>query len=189
MKNYPTLGKIVLASASPRRHELVASLGVVFSVQIPDIDETPLPHEIPHSFAERLATEKAGAIEVPANTVVIAADTIVVHEKIILGKPTNEAHAAEMLARLSGSSHQVITGVCVKRGTQVSVFSGTTEVVFRILKPKEIHAYIASGDPMDKAGAYAIQGGAAPMIRSINGSYTNVVGLPLCELHECLLSF
>ncbi len=178
---------LILASASPRRRELLASLGVNFRVVVPEIDETPLPDEKPRAFAERLAEEKACAVEVRG--LVIAADTIVVQNNTILGKPTDASHAEEMLGSLSGNMHMVITGVCVKNTTRTVVFSVVTEVVFRIINRLEIEAYVASGDPMDKAGAYAIQGGAAHMVRSIKGSYTNVVGLPLCELHEALLSF
>ncbi len=189
MKEYPNLNNVVLASASPRRRELLSSLGIHFDIQIPDIDETPRPNEVPRVFAERLAKEKAEAISSDADTVLISADTIVVQNKIILGKPKDEEEAQAMLESLSGQVHKVITAVCVKKGKQETVFSAVTEVEFRILTKNEIDTYIASGDPMDKAGAYAIQGGAAPMIRAINGSYTNVVGLPLCELHETLLSF
>ncbi|MEA2068380.1 MAG: Maf family protein [Verrucomicrobiota bacterium] len=189
MQNYPTLGTVVLASASPRRRELLASLGVDFAVRVPEIDETPKPGEMPRVFAERIAAEKAAAIPADPATVLVAADTIVVQGGCILGKPTGEAHAFEMLSSLSGQAHEVVTGVCVKRGEYIEVFSVSTEVVFRTLEPAEIEAYIASGCPMDKAGAYAIQGGAAHMVRAINGSYTNVVGLPLCELHEMLVSF
>ncbi len=178
---------LILASASPRRRELLASLDVDFRVVVPEIDETPLPGEKPRAFAERLAEEKACAVE--TGGLVIAADTIVVQNNTILGKPTDAAHAAEMLGGLSGNMHVVITGVCVKNSARTMVFSVVTEVLFRIIDRLEIEAYVASGDPMDKAGAYAIQGGAAHMVRSIKGSYTNVVGLPLCELHEALLSF
>ena len=189
MKNYPNIGKLILASASPRRRELLASLGLDFIIIIPDIDESHQAHEAPHAFAERLATEKAAAISAASDSVLIAADTIVVHRDTILGKPVDEDDAFAMLSSLSGDTHEVVTGVCVRRGEKNAVFSVSTEVIFRKLETSEIETYIASGDPMDKAGAYAIQGGAAPMVRSINGSYTNVVGLPLCELHQTLLSF
>jgi len=179
----------VLASASPRRRELLSGLGLEFTVEVPQIDESPLPGEAARAFVERLATEKAGAIAAPPGTVLIAADTVVVLDGTILGKPAGETNAAEMLASLSGRSHEVVTGVCVCKGELRRVFSVATEVVFRTVKEAEIRAYIASGCPMDKAGAYAIQGGAAHMVRAIKGSYTNVVGLPLCELHEALISF
>lgn len=189
MEPYRNLGKIILASASPRRRELLATLGIEFTVQVPEIDEIPRNDETPRRFAERMAAEKAAAISVEPDTTVIAADTIVVLNNTILGKPSSRARAFEMLSSLSGKCHEVITAVCVKKGNRTSVFSVATEVAFRPLSPEEINVYIESGCPMDKAGAYAIQGGAAHMVRGINGSYTNVVGLPLCELHETLLSF
>ncbi|WP_372807427.1 nucleoside triphosphate pyrophosphatase [Pontiella sp.] len=189
MQNYPNIGKLILASASPRRRELLASLGLDFTVQVPQIDETPHPDEAPRRFAERMAAEKASAIDASPDTVLIAADTIVVQGNSILGKPKNEQHACAMLSHLSGQKHEVITGVCVKRNDRTEIFSVSTEVVFRELGAGEIDRYVATGCPMDKAGAYAIQGGAAHMVRSICGSYTNIVGLPLCELHEALISF
>ena len=188
MTPYPNHSRIILASASPRRHELLSSLGIEFTVQIPEIDETPLPDETPRSFVERMATEKAQTVSAESDTTVIAADTIVVNENTILGKPVDADHAFEMLAGLANKAHNVVTAVCLRRGNQSITFSVATEVIFRALKETEISAYIATGCPMDKAGAYAIQGGAAHMIRAINGSYTNVVGLPLCELHEALIA-
>lgn len=189
MQNYPHLNKMILASRSPRRRELLGSLDLDFDVQIPDVDETPQPEELPREFAERIAREKAEAIPVGPGTTVISADTIVVLNNTILGKPSSPLHAKEMLHALSGNTHQVISAVCVKNEIRCEVFSVCTEVEFRTLSEAEIDRYIATGCPMDKAGAYAIQGGAAHMVRAINGSYTNVVGLPLCELHETLLSF
>ncbi len=189
MNRYPNLGRVVLASASPRRRELLSALGLIFEVEAPQIDEALLPGEAARPFVERMAKEKADAAATDPETVVIAADTIVVLNDRILGKPANEENAFEMLVGLSGRSHEVITGVCVRRGAQYRVFSVATKVVFRTLEAEEIRAYIASGCPMDKAGGYAIQGGAAHMVRVIEGSYTNVVGLPLCELHEALISF
>lgn len=164
-------------------------MGLEFDVIAPEIDETLRSGESPSGFAERLAAEKAAAVKADPDTVVLAADTIVVQGAEVLGKPENPEHARSMLQRLSGTAHQVITGVCLKKGAHCKVFSVSTDVIFRVLDDAEIDAYIASGCPMDKAGGYAIQGGAAHMVRSINGSYTNVVGLPLCELHEALLSF
>jgi len=178
--------RILLASASPRRRELLAQLGYTFDVAVPEIDETPLAGEKPRAFAERLAEEKAHAVA--AEGLVIAADTIVVHDGRILGKPTDAAHARQMLQALSGNEHEVLTAVCIRSRDHFAVFSVDTQVVFRKLEDAEIEAYVATGEPMDKAGAYAIQGGAAHMVRSISGSYTNVVGLPLCELHEALAS-
>jgi septum formation protein len=178
---------LTLASASPRRHELLATLGLDFNIVVPKIDETPQPDEKPRTFAERMAKEKADAVE--AGGIIIAADTIVVQGEMILGKPTNEQHATDMLRTLSGAMHEVITGVCVKSAERTLVFSVSTQVEFRAVAEGEIEAYVATGEPMDKAGAYAIQGGAGQMVRRIEGSYTNVVGLPLCELHEALISF
>ena len=189
MQSYPNLGKVILASASPRRRELLASLGLEFTVQIPAIEEIAKEGETPRAFAERLAAEKAAAVSADPGTTIIAADTIVVMNGAILGKPSDEAHATEMLSRLSDKVHEVITGVCVVKDAASRVFSVSTEVRFRRLTQEEIAAYVSSGCPMDKAGAYAIQGGAAHMVRAINGSYTNVVGLPLCELHKVLISF
>ncbi|MDF7799950.1 Maf family protein [Pontiellaceae bacterium B1224] len=189
MQIYPNIGKLILASASPRRRELLASLGLDFEIRIPDINEQPLNGEEPRTFAERLAREKAAAVDAPADSTCIAADTIVVQSSRILGKPTDEAQAFEMLSKLSGRMHEVITGVCVSNKQRTEVISVTTQVFFRSLEKEEIECYIATGCPMDKAGAYAIQGGAAQMVREIRGSYTNVVGLPLCELHELLISF
>ena len=189
MENYPNIEKLILASASPRRRELLGALGIDFKIQIPAVDETPKADEAPRAFAERLAAEKAEAISAEPETVLVAADTIVVHNQKILGKPVDAEEAFSMLSALSGDAHEVVTGVCVRRGEKSTVFSVSTDVVFRNLERAEITAYIASGDPMDKAGAYAIQGGAAHMVLSIRGSYTNVVGLPLCELHQTLVSF
>ena len=178
---------LILASASPRRRELLATLGLDFSIVVPEIDETPKPGEKPRAYVERLAAEKAGAADAPG--IIIAADTIVVQGETILGKPTDERHACEMLRSLSGTVHEVVTGVCVKSAEHTVVFSVGTQVAFRAMEEAEIEAYVATGEPMDKAGAYAIQGGAAHMVQRIEGSYTNVVGLPLCELHETLISF
>ena len=189
MHAYSHLGNVVLASASPRRSELLASLGLEFTVRVPAIKEVANPGETPRAFAERLAAEKAAAVPAALGDIIIAADTIVVLDGRILGKPRNEDHAVEMLSNLSGKIHEVITGVCIRNKAASRVFSLSTEVVFRELTQTEIADYVASGCPMDKAGAYAIQGGAAHMVCAINGSYTNVVGLPLSELHKALLSF
>ncbi len=179
--------KLTLASASPRRRELLTLLGRQFDVVVPQIDETPKAREASRAFAERLAREKASAIK--AEGTVIAADTIVVLGRHLLGKPTDAYHARKMLQKLSGRKHKVITGVCVRSAEQTQVFSVVTKVFFRGLTRQEIEAYIATGEPIDKAGAYAIQGNAAHMVRKIKGSYTNVVGLPLCELQKTLISF
>ena len=188
--------EIVLASSSPRRRELLARAGVPFRAVSPDIDERPRRAEPPAAFAQRVAREKAaavarrlGASRGPRRT--IGCDTIVVLAGQILGKPRSAADARRMLRRLSGRTHQVISGVAVLseapgRRPRTRSRAVATEVRFRRLSEKEIRAYVASGDPMDKAGAYGIQEGAAHFVRWIRGSYSNVVGLPLVELLDLL---
>jgi septum formation protein len=180
---------IVLASASPRRSELI-DLARITSVVVPaDKCEEPLAGEDPEEHVMRLSREKAQAVsETTAGRFFIGADTVVVLDDRIMGKPADEEQAFEMLLALSGRSHQVITGITVvDRETGVCLSRGVrTEVIFKDLTDQEIRDYIASGCPMDKAGAYAIQGGAVHFIRSINGSYTNVIGLPMTELYELL---
>ncbi len=176
---------IVLASASPRRAELLESAGIRFVVVPGHIDETPLPGELPDAHVLRLAVEKAREVAGrEAGRFFIGADTVVVCGGEIMGKPRDDADAARMLAKLSGVSHEVITGFAiVDRMQNVTVSRNvTTRVFFKTLDATEIAAYVATGCPRDKAGAYAIQGGAAYMVERIDGSYTNVVGLPLCEV-------
>jgi septum formation protein len=180
---------IVLASASPRRQELLRNAGIPFTVQPADIDETPLAGESPRECAERLAREKALVVfQRNPQQWVLGADTIVVVDDIILGKPRDAEEAARMLRLLSGRTHAVITGVCLVgpvASGQWSVASNTntasesTLVTFCELSDDEIRFYIATGEPMDKAGAYAIQGMASRWIPRIEGDYSNVVGLPV----------
>ena len=180
---------IVLASASPRRAELLACAGIDFTVVPGDIDETPLPAEEPLAHVLRLAEEKAReAASRTDGRFFIGADTIVLCDGEILGKPADNDAATIMLRKLSGRKHHVITGFAVidRESGRAIKRSVSTEVFFRLLGDAEIAAYVASGCPLDKAGAYAIQGGAAAMVTRINGSYTNVVGLPLCEVVEVL---
>lgn len=182
-------GSIILASASPRRTELMALAGIEFSVVPADICEDVLPGEAPVDHVLRLSREKADAVAAAHDgRFFIGADTIVVLDGAILGKPVDDADAARMLAGLSGRDHEVITGFTVfDRISSVHISrSVCTDVTFKKLEEKEIAAYIATGCPMDKAGAYAIQGGAVHFVRSINGSYTNVIGLPMTELYEVL---
>jgi len=182
---------IVLASASPRRSELMALAGITCSVVPADICEDALPDEQPADHVMRLSREKAQAVaERAEGRFYIGADTVVVLDGRIMGKPADEGQAFEMLAALSGHIHQVITGIAVfNRETGACLTSSVcTEVLFKALTEREIRDYIATGCPMDKAGAYAIQGGAVHFIRSINGSYTNVIGLPMTELYELLQS-
>lgn len=175
---------LILASASPRRRELLAAAGFAFDVVVSDIDERPWPREKPASYALRNASEKARAVAARhPHATVLAADTIVVLDEHILEKPADAAHAAAMLRRLSGRVHEVMTGVCVwhpsSGGFQESAEVVRTLVWFRALSDIDIADYIATGEPMDKAGAYAIQGGAARFVERIDGPYDNVVGLPL----------
>lgn len=182
-------GGIVLASASPRRSELMSLAGISFTVVAADICEDPLPGETPEDHVIRLSREKADAVAATTEgRFFIGADTVVVLDGIIMGKPADTAEALRMLTALSGRTHDVTTGFTVFdriSGIHVSR-SVCTEVTFRTLDQAEIQAYIATGCPMDKAGAYAIQGGAVHLVRSINGSYTNVIGLPMAELYEVL---
>jgi septum formation protein len=182
-------GTIILASASPRRSELMDLAGIEFSVVPADIDEAVLPGEEPSAHVLRLSREKADAVSgTTAGRFFIGADTVVVLEGRIMGKPSDEAEACRMLSELSGRNHEVITGFSVFDKVSGIHLSRCvrTEVTFKELSEGEISAYIATGCPMDKAGAYAMQGGAVHFIRTICGSYTNVIGLPMTELYETL---
>ena len=171
---------LILASASPRRQELLRNAGIPFEVQPANIPEDLLPGEDARACAERLAREKACAIATkrPDHSV-LGADTVVVIDGQILGKPANAADAARMLRMLSGHTHQVITGVCLVASGRCSVASETTSVTMSEIAENDIADYVASGEPMDKAGAYAIQGVASRWIPRIEGDYGNVVGLPI----------
>jgi septum formation protein len=173
---------IILASASPRRAELLQQIGLNFSVRPADIDETPEPDETPEHYVERLAREKALAVAGSSpECLVLGSDTSVVLEGKILGKPTDPADARETLARLSGATHQVMTGVALATEGQCQSVLVITEVCFRQLSSAEIDAYVASGEPMDKAGSYGIQGLGGIFVNELRGSYSAVVGLPLQE--------
>ena len=174
---------VVLASGSPRRAELLRAAGIEFEVIVADIDERVHPGEAPAAYVARLAAEKARAVAgQAAGRPVLAADTAVVVDHDILGKPIDAADARRMLRRLSGRAHQVMTGVCVDGVTRVE----TTTVEFASLSDAEIDWYVASGEPMDKAGAYAIQGLASRFVTRIAGSYSNVVGLPIAPVYAIL---
>jgi septum formation protein len=178
---------IVLASASPRRQQLLGNAGISFAAQTADISETPRAGEAPRDLAERLAREKAQAVfRLRPNDVVLGADTIVVVDAQILGKPRDAGEAARMLRLLSGRSHQVITGVCVMGPGFEKVRSEATLVTVCELTDPDIHTYIATGEPMDKAGAYAIQGFASRWIPRVEGDYCNVVGLPVALVYGIL---
>lgn len=172
---------LILASASPRRQELLRAVGIPFTVEPADIDESPIVGESPRACAERLAREKADAIHrVRPSDLVLGADTVVAFDGQILGKPQDAQDAARMLRALSGRTHEVITGVCVVvPGMAPHVRSETTRVTMREVTESEIRDYVGTGEPMDKAGAYAIQGGAGRWITQVDGDYENVVGLPV----------
>jgi septum formation protein len=178
---------LVLASASPRRQELLRNAGISFEVQPAHILEDSLPGEAAKECAERLAREKALAVaRLRPQDCVLGADTVVVVGGELLGKPSDAVDADRMLRRLSGREHQVITGVCLVGGGQYSVASETTSVTMSEISEKEITDYVASGEPMDKAGAYAIQGVASRWIPCIEGDYSNVVGLPVALVWRML---
>jgi septum formation protein len=178
---------LVLASASPRRQELLSNAGIVFEVQPAHIAEESQPGESAKNLAERLAREKALAVaQHRSNDVVLGADTVVVVDHQLLGKPADAADAARMLRLLSGRKHQVITGVCLVAGGQWSVASESTTVTMSEITENEIADYVSTGEPMDKAGAYAIQGIASRWIPRIEGDYSNVVGLPVALVFRML---
>ncbi|MCC5845052.1 MAG: septum formation inhibitor Maf [Verrucomicrobia bacterium] len=179
--------RLMLASSSPRRQDLLRAAGFSFEVMSPDVDETLLPGESPGEAVKRLAEAKMRAVRHTCpGAMILAADTVVVLEGGILGKPADAAEAGRMLRALSGRDHAVITGFALGGDNFVHVEAVSTRVRFRDLTDAEIDAYVASGEPMDKAGGYGIQSGAAHMVRSIEGSYTNVVGLPMAEVAEAV---
>lgn len=177
---------IILASASPRRQELLKLFGVPFVVRVADIDETMDLQKDPFDEVARVSRLKALAIARERTDVVIAADTIVVCEGRVLGKPHSKEEAAEMLRLLSGRDHQVMTGCTILRGDQCESFTEVTDLHFRPLRESEIFRYVESGEPMDKAGSYGIQGGAALFCERMVGDYYNVMGLPVCRLGKAL---
>jgi len=182
--------KIILASASPRRRELLALLGLPFEIHAPHVEERVDPAWNAAEAARDLARQKAAAVsENHPAACVIAADTIVEINGNLLGKPFDEADAARMLRLLSGREHRVVTGVCLRRGEAMRVFSQETLVRFYLLSEEEIAAYVRSGEPMDKAGAYGIQGRGALLVEGITGDYLNVVGLPVAMLARELRGF
>ena len=193
---------IVLASASPRRQQLLRNAGIPFEVQPADVDETPLAGEPAQKCAERLAREKALKVwRDRAGAVVLGADTVVVVDEAILGKPADAKDAARMLRMLSGREHRVITGICLVRSAaragaddweaetaEIRTAAETTLVTMSALSDEEIREYVATGEPMDKAGAYAIQGMASRWIPRIEGDYSNVVGLPISLVYRMVRS-
>ena len=180
--------EVILASQSPRRKELLGLLGIPFEIQVSQADETMDPHGDPAEQVAQVSRRKALAIQNGEDAVVIAADTIVVCDGEILGKPHSKEDACRMLSLLSGRSHQVMTGMTVMRGDRIESHTEITEVFFRQISEKEIIRYVESGEPMDKAGAYGIQGGAALFAEKLQGDYYNVMGLPVCRLTQMLKS-
>lgn len=184
---------LYLASGSPRRRELLTQIGVQFCAISADIDETPLPEESPSAYVERLARGKAEAgrrsVVSDQPFCVLGADTTVVLDGKILGKPVDEADACAMLMRLSGSEHEVLTAIAVLEGERCESQVVRSRVRFRSISREEAGAYWASGEPCDKAGGYGIQGLGAVFVAGLDGSYSAVVGLPLCETCEVLGHF
>lgn len=177
---------IILASQSPRRRELLELFKLPFTVRVADIDETMDTDSSPFDEVARVSQAKALAVPRDGDDIVIAADTIVVLGNTILGKPKSEADAVRMLSALSGQDHQVMTGLTVLRGETCVSCTEVTDIHFRELSQKEILAYVATGEPMDKAGSYGIQGGAALFAEKMVGDYYNVMGLPVCRLRMIL---
>jgi septum formation protein len=188
---FSTIAHLILASASPRRQRFLAEQGLNFRVQVADVDESVLPGETPENFVKRLAEEKAMPVSLEnPDSWILSADTAVVVDQAILGKPADPANAVEMLLSLSGRWHQVWTGFCLACNAReiCAVRVVCTDVCF-VAKNRELcEAYVATGEPLDKAGAYGIQGKGGVFVKEIRGSYSNVVGLPLAEVFTELLA-
>lgn len=184
---------LILASASPRRREILESAGIPFETRPAEVDETPLLHETAEEYVRRLAEEKARAVWRAGDTVlgadiVLGADTVVAVDKVLLGKPNDGEEAARMLRLLSGRRHRVLTGICLFDGEKAEAALEETFVEFLPLSSEEIAAYVATGEPFDKAGAYGIQGAASKFVARIEGCYFNVVGLPIARVYSFLRS-
>ena len=178
--------QLILASGSPRRRALLGLFGIPFAVRAADIDETMDPEKAPFDEVARVSRAKAMTVPRQQEDVVSAADTSVVCQGKVLGKPADPAEAVRMLTLLSGRDHQVMTGCTVLRDEKCETFTEVTDLHFRSLSKKEIEKYVATGEPMDKAGAYGIQGGAALFCERMVGDYYNVMGLPVCRLGQTL---
>lgn len=181
-----TVGRLVLASASPRRRELLATIGLVPEIRPADLDEQPLAGETPRAHAARLARAKAAATQRAPGEVVLAADTVVALGDEIFGKPADLEEARAMLARLSGRCHDVLTAVAVSSDRGLEVEVATSVVTVAELDRVTIDAYVATGEPLDKAGAYAIQGIFGAFVEHLDGTWSNVVGLPLPLVRQML---
>jgi septum formation protein len=187
---FVSMRPLVLASASPRRADLLRAAGIAFDVRVAAVDETPGPGESPEAYVRRLSVEKARAVaaQMPAR-LVLGADTTVVVDGRLLGKPAGVAEATAMLRSIAGRMHEVVTGVALVSGAGESCDVARTSVWVRAMTPADIEAYVATGEPMDKAGAYAIQGRFSAFIDRVEGSYTNVVGLPVALVCRLLLRY
>ncbi|MEO8597942.1 MAG: Maf family protein [Candidatus Solibacter sp.] len=177
---------LVLASQSPRRSEILRQAGIDFTVRIADVDESLIEGEPPEEYVQRLAVAKATAVNAAEDETVLGADTTVVVDHHILAKPADAADARRMLTLISGRRHEVLTGICLRRGSRVIRDYVSTGVIFAPISPQEIEDYVASGEPMDKAGAYAIQGLASKFVKCIDGDYFNVMGLPVSMVYRYL---
>lgn len=177
---------IILASQSPRRRELLASAGIPFVIRVAGIDESAQAGELPQQYVRRIAARKALAVPKHGDECVLGADTTVTVDGRILGKPTDAQDAAGMLRQLSGRTHEVLTGICMRYRSGIVIDASVTEVEFARISEEDIGAYVASGEPMDKAGAYAIQGIASRYVVRIDGCYANVVGLPVSLVFKYL---
>ena len=185
--------EIILASGSHRRKELLGNMGIRnFHIVKPDFEEEGVQAPSPSALVETLSAGKAAAAAASLsnpNAIVIAADTVVALDNVVLGKPANREHAIAMLTSLSGKRHQVYTGVTVRQGDHAVTCHEVTAVTFRSLTPEEIEDYVATGEPMDKAGSYGIQGFGSLLVEGIEGDYFNVMGLPVCLLGQILKQF
>ncbi|MDO4845116.1 MAG: Maf family protein [Oscillospiraceae bacterium] len=182
---------LILASKSPRRQQLLRQIGLSFTVRVTDADETMDPAKPPQEEVARVSAVKAAAAAAASgpDDIVVAADTIVVVDGTVLGKPASAEDAVRMLRTLSGREHRVMTGLTVQKGSRVVTHTEITEISFRALSDAEIRAYVATGDPLDKAGSYGVQGAAGSFVDRICGDYFNVMGLPICTLTLILRRF
>lgn len=182
--------QLVLASASPRRQELLSAMGVKFEVHVTQTDESRRDNELPEDFVVRLAKDKAAAAaaDLGEEVAILAADTIVVQGQSVYGKPKDLTHAKQIWSSLSSSKHQVMTAVCLMHHGKLQIKLSVTDVEFAAVSEPQMERYWATGEPADKAGAYAIQGLASAWVKLISGSYSNVVGLPLREVNQLLTS-
>jgi septum formation protein len=179
---------LILASASPRRRELLSAAGIEHRVQATQVVEKQLAGEEPITFVQRLALEKAAAVQPRNDDIILGADTVVCVQGIVFGKPAGPSDAVRMLRQLGGRSHWVFTGICLRSARKEIVDVAATEVFFDELTDREIIGYVETGEPLDKAGAYGIQGRASKFVREIRGCYQNVVGLPVSLVYRHLRS-